>query len=373
LASAKLVLGIVLVSAIGLTFAEPTPLTANGSAHANALVTVNDILNRWEPVAQLAGARTASWRDMFATQLMQMSPTFLNIADSVKPGNGNANVEYTRFKQLFVNSQMTAMSTVSKTMPKLASATSDLVFVPIVPCRIVDTRNVGGPIAAGTQVNFYYYDATGTTSWSAQGGDPGTTLAACPGTVLKSGGGTLGSVPPAAAAATVTVVNATDFGNFVVWGGGPLSSIPNTSVLNWSAGQVLANTTVIPWGGRTGGNLDFTVRYNGPSGQADVVVDVVGYFVENTATALQCSTTVAMGSGSVASGTSISVALPACPAGYTMTGGGCGISGSASNNNFLQEASPSNFSRCTWWNNTGAVVGGGTYKAESICCRVPGQ
>jgi hypothetical protein len=62
----------------------------------------------------------------------------------------------------------------------------------------------------------------------------------------------------------------------------PTSDYFAVSVLNWNnPGDIVANTTVVPTGGRTGsgpgGSIqDFAVAYNGPSGQAQVVVDVVG-------------------------------------------------------------------------------------------------
>ena len=53
---------------------------------------------------------------------------------------------------------------------------------------------------------------------------------------------------------------------------GGANPIPLASALNWTApGDLLANTTVIPGGGRSGSGpggavKDFAVKYNGPSG-----------------------------------------------------------------------------------------------------------
>jgi hypothetical protein len=52
----------------------------------------------------------------------------------------------------------------------LGDPAADLVFSPVAPCRIVDTRLAGGPIAADTQRSFV---VTGTTDFEAQGGTPG--------------------------------------------------------------------------------------------------------------------------------------------------------------------------------------------------------
>ncbi len=49
------------------------------------------------------------------------------------------------------------------------SVTVDLVFTPVTPCRIIDTRLAGGPIAGGTTRNFAVAGAAG---FAAQGGMP---------------------------------------------------------------------------------------------------------------------------------------------------------------------------------------------------------
>lgn len=50
----------------------------------------------------------------------------------------------------------------------LGDASTDLVYVPTVPCRIIDTRVAGGVIAANTVRDF---DVTSITNYSSQGGD----------------------------------------------------------------------------------------------------------------------------------------------------------------------------------------------------------
>ena len=189
---------------------------------------------------------------------------------------------------------------------------------------------------------------------------------------MTNAGGTLGVLPPAAAVLTITVVNATAPGNFVVWGGGPPSSIPNTSMLNWSsAGLVLANTGNVPAGGR-GSVQDFEVRYNGIAGQADVIVDVVGYVAGNAASSLQCNTQIGSGAGTHADATAFMLNFPACPTGYSPTSYACSNTGSLPANAYLQEIAPLG-GHCTWYNNSGGSISGTSYQAETNCCRVPGQ
>src|SRR5262245_24623832 len=52
----------------------------------------------------------------------------------------------------------------------LGDPAADLVFSPVNPCRIIDTRLAGGPIAGGTQRSFV---VTGSADFEAQGGTAG--------------------------------------------------------------------------------------------------------------------------------------------------------------------------------------------------------
>jgi hypothetical protein len=142
-------------------------------------------------------------------------------------------------------------------------------------------------------------------------------------------------------------------------------------VLNWNnAGDIAANTTVVPAGGRTGSGpggaiQDFAVAYNGPTGQAQVVVDVVGYFVENLATALDCVDT-SLATSPVAANALGSVAFPACPTGYTRVGAAiCGLTGSGWMNSIDLPAN-----NC--FGHALATTADTVY-AASRCCRVPGR
>ncbi|HEY2817062.1 MAG TPA: hypothetical protein VGK44_08015 [Casimicrobiaceae bacterium] len=357
--------------AAGIT-AKPSMAIQNNAAS----MLINRILDRWYPVASLLHQDVAIWRAQFKSVLERTSLATLQTLDAMEAKDTGPNrTLITGYRQALATAVTDAASQLAGQaspghVAKLGSATSDLVFVPLTPCRIVDTRVVGGPISAATQVNFYYYSENGTpSSWSTQGGDPGPVGTACPNTALASSGGTLGTVPPAAAVITITAVNTSAAGNFVVWGGGPITSVPNTSMLNWDhAGEVIANTTIIPWGGRTGGNLDFTVRYNGGTGSSNVVMDVVGYFIENAATALDCTTTTNSGPINIGTGSDTTLNYPACPAGYSRTGGYC--NGGASTGTSGIYVVETGATACVFRN-----LGGGTATGNAIsqCCRVPGR
>ncbi len=123
-------------------------------------------------------------------------------------------------------------------------------FTSLPPARVSDSR-------AGAQVGAY------DTPWS-----PGQTR-----DVAVAG---VGGVPAGADAvvANVTVTGPTATGFLTIWPTG--QARPQTSSLNWVAGQTIANAVTVMVG--TGGKVSV---FNN-SGQVDVIVDVVGYFDAGT-------------------------------------------------------------------------------------------
>lgn len=134
-----------------------------------------------------------------------------------------------------------------------AVGTTGLVYVPITPCRIVDTRVTGGPFAAKET---RAYLANGAAS---QGGN------AC--TVFS---GTI----PSALSLNVTV-DATSLGT--PGQSGYLALLPQngsgTSWMNFVGGQIVANAGVASIDSTDG---SFSIK---AQNAANVVVDVFGYFV----------------------------------------------------------------------------------------------
>ena len=132
------------------------------------------------------------------------------------------------------------------------------VYVPISPCRVVDTRGGGGGVFAPNQQRSYQVGGGGA-SFAAQGGAAG----GC-------------GVPDGAAAveASVTAVSPGGNGFFRAWPTGVPA--PNATFLNFVQAQSITNTGAITLA-PTGAN-DLTVKNFG--GSAHYVVDVQGYFVE---------------------------------------------------------------------------------------------
>jgi len=227
----------------------------------------------------------------------------------------------------------------------LGDASDDLVYTPVLPCRLADTRFAGGPIAANSSRDFKVWVASG--GFGAQGGDTGN----C-------------GIPanPAAVALNLTVVNPGGGGNLIAYPTG--GTVPNTSTLNFQNGTtVLANAAIIPACTPNCAN-QVTVKTNGPS--TDLVIDIVGYFAAPVATALQCvqiagtTTIIAVSSDTLAP-------LPTCTAGYTRTGTNC--SGPANTpSGYLVET---NTSVCLFRNLSSVATFNAS--ANSTCCRIPGR
>ena len=356
-------------SARGTVSSTAGAVAAPEVATDSAATMIARILDKWQGVSSQLEQDAVVWREQFSALLKNVSPQTLAIIDRMGAFDDAKGTLVTSYQHavtlasLDLAKSATAKSaTASSTgLQKLGSATTDLIFVPVPPCRIVDTRNIGAAIPAGNGRSFYFYAPSAGYSWASQGGVGGVAASVCPLTVLSSQGGALGNVAPAAAMATVTATGPSAAGNFIVWGGN--GAAPTSSVLNFTAGQTIANTTVLPSGGRVAGTLDFAVALNG-SGFSDVIVDVVGYFVENAATALDCTTVI--NTGSLTGFNDTIVNFNACPAGYTRTGANC--NGAFGNNSiYLLETGASG---CSFRNLQGSTATG---QAEAICCRVPGR
>ncbi|HVG10957.1 MAG TPA: hypothetical protein VNM67_24855 [Thermoanaerobaculia bacterium] len=150
------------------------------------------------------------------------------------------------------------------TAASLGSSLTDLVFVPLPPCRIIDTRlGSGGPIAAGATRDF---QVAGVTEFPPQGGNAG----GC--------GIPPGSAEPNAPAVVINfvAVGPAGPGNLIAWAWGQPQ--PNTSVINYSnvPGLNIANGVVVPIAGTNLVPADIHIRAG--SAATHVVADVTGYF-----------------------------------------------------------------------------------------------
>ena len=137
------------------------------------------------------------------------------------------------------------------------AANLQTLYVPIAPCRIVDTRAGSGghgtPIGASTRT----YYVGGTQMFVPQGG--------------KSGGCGI-PVGATAIAATITAVNPHHGGFIRAWPNG--ANEPTATLLNYATSSIGTGATVPI---KSSAALALKVRnYSGPT---DLVIDVAGYYI----------------------------------------------------------------------------------------------
>jgi len=233
----------------------------------------------------------------------------------------------------------------------IGSLNADLVYTPLQPCRIVDTRTSGGTIAANSSRSF---KAVNSANFTSQGGS-------------ATDCGTLG-LAASAVALNVVAVTPSSGGFATVYPFG--TSLPTASSINYSAGAVV-NTAIISAIPNPLQSSDFTIF---TFAQAHYVVDIVGYFAPPAATALECTGTFVSQTVTAAAPT-FDIAIPACPSGYTLMGAGCRTPGFndadwAINGLSRVSAGSALTAFCSGVNKTTGSI---TVQGTANCCRIPGR
>lgn len=233
----------------------------------------------------------------------------------------------------------------------LGSTINDLVFTPVTPCRIADTRIAGGQIAANSSRAFLGLAINSGANFSSQGGSATNCNVA--------------GVGASAIVINVTAVTPSGAGFATVYKSG--DTRPLAASVNYTAGAIVNNTVVVGVPNPLA-ITDFVVY---TFAQSDYVIDIVGYYAPPQATEFQCTQT-SLQTFNIAANSSTFFDNPACPGVYREVMPYCfssapGVyskgSGTISNTAGLQTF-------CAWQNTTGAtqqVLGG------SVCCRIPGR
>lgn len=224
----------------------------------------------------------------------------------------------------------------------LGDVDRDLVFVPITPCRIFDTRLVGGTIAGATTRSF---DVTAVSDYTFQGGNASN----C------NGAGAAGSF--AAAVINVTAVTPGGNGFLTAYPFGVTRPLAATLVFNM--GSLVSNEAIIKLD--QGASANEVTIYT--SATTHVVGDITGYFVNVAPLTLDCVKT-AKESVTVAAGATANVVAPVCAAGYTETSTEC--ESSTWDMPFVYHSGGT----CSARNNSG---GNANLRAGRTCCRVVGN
>ena len=230
----------------------------------------------------------------------------------------------------------------------LGDTTGDLVFTPLQPCRIVDTRGTGAGALPANSVRVF--SAWGLASFAAQGGS-----------ATDCG---LQNESPEAIAVNLTAVTPAQTGYVKLFpASGPS---PATATMIYEAGKTLSNSAVVKLG--AWGQYDFSIF---SERQADYVVDIVGYYDAPHATPLQCvgEPTTAY---SLAASTSNWIRNTNCPVGYKATTPYCWstAAGVYSQGSGFVGNNPEGGTFCAWINTTSSAQ---TVYGGSVCCRIPGR
>jgi len=236
-----------------------------------------------------------------------------------------------------------------------------LQYTPVQPCRILDTRTATeGPLAEGESRQVFVSGVPDYLYFGGADNNCGLTEAGLKAAVLN-----------------VTVVNPQGPGFATVYN--PRFSAPNASSLNYVTGAITNNTVVAAVAPGEVGTPGYVMLRS--TRAAHYVVDIVGYYETPRARNLQC--TEAQMTTWVNPGVSEQLSV-ACPAGYSVTGGGARwASGYGS---FIQLLDAGNIYS---WPMTSDHLDSANHRfvsvgfnngdtpavldARAMCCRVPGR
>ncbi|MBK8285107.1 MAG: hypothetical protein IPK97_09595 [Ahniella sp.] len=215
----------------------------------------------------------------------------------------------------------------------------DLVFVPLAPCRILDTRIAGGQIAANTSRAI---DVTAVGNYAFQGGD----------STDCSGASAAGSF--AAALLTISVPGAASNGCLSAYAFN--ATQPVTHTLDFPLGIPISTTVSV--------QLDQSALSNElsiyASAQTHVVIDIVGYFINPAEPVLTCVNT-AQTTLPISAGNTGNAVAPTCASGDIETATLCEATSWDMPLVFI------NAGTCSAKNNSGSSA---TLRAARRCCRV---
>ncbi len=195
----------------------------------------------------------------------------------------------------------------------LGSVTSDLVYTPVTPCRVFDTRvsqGGTGPILANTQRNVL---VVGTVGFPAQGGFAG----GC-------------GIPVGATSAIINFVTVSPAGpgNIRAWAvASPQPPAPLAAILNYGsvAGlPAIANGVAVPLCNPAATSCTLgDLRLQADTSSTDILGDVVGYFGAAVGAAGPPGPTGATGpAGPQGMAGNLGLANQSCPAGQSISGFG---------------------------------------------------
>lgn len=343
--------GVVVAAAPGKTplGAAPAKATLSPDQRGGA---IKQFVLKWGPyVAQTYGVDVRTWA-------MRMAPVFAkadadNIRDALKrdtfegamatlDGVGHRLTDAQAKARLAKVGAISYAAKAEGISAKFGDLTQDLVYTPVAPCRILDTRSTAaGAIAANNTRSFIAINAS---SFTGQGGS-------------STNCGTLG-LNATAVAINLTAVSPTGAGYATAYPFG--TTRPVAASVNYTAGAIVNNALIVQIPNPLS-SFDFTLY---TFAQSHYVADIVGYFAPPLATALQCQDTASTDIALSASGGTANATAPNCPAGYTPTATNCRTTSWFTSIVYFQNGT------CSARNADSTAQ---TLQASRTCCRVPGR
>jgi hypothetical protein len=307
----------------------------------NRFSIIETIVNQWR--GELTGT-DAKAQDALVSEL-RSSLSALR-ADNLLAASTARTLDGLKVIFAFSDEQAKTLAAVSKgeRQKVLGSLTSDLVYTPMAPCKLVDTRSPG---------TGYIYPAGGAFALSEK---RTYNSFSCPFT------------PSNAAALQVSAVT-----QYTGAGGGILSLMANGAappLTNVFYGGYSPVTTVVPVNGASPGGL-FDAQISGVAG-ADLIIEAVGYYAAPQATALTCTIVAGPTVSSPINGYTY-LGLTTCPTGYTAVSGGFDAPGNvvmADNRQFNSAGGNGNAWNMYVKNLSGAAQ---NVTPQISCCRIPGR
>ena len=194
-------------------------------------------------------------------------------------------------------------------MADIGSLDKDLVYTPITPCRLLDTRNAplfsSTPIAADSTRNFAVWNVSTFGNQGGEGINCGLTA----------------SLNTAAIAVNFTVVSPVTGGYITAFPRGAVR--PVAATVNFSAGDIRGNSAIVKVSQTPAENLNLSVY---STSSTHLVADVVGYFSRPITKALNCNVVLAERQ-LAANFEGFTYTTAACAAGFTVVSANCYNSG----------------------------------------------
>ena len=237
----------------------------------------------------------------------------------------------------------------SKDSQKNHLDTEDLVFTPVAPCRIADSRaSFGGPGPLNHLTVRTLDVDSGRTSYASQGGS-----------ATNCGLTGIGSDDNVVLALSLSTFSQSNAGYITMFRFGTPNPAPFVVSQWFQAGVV--NTSTVFVGTDCCFTKNFNIYVNGAN--TDYALDIVGYFARPRAEALDCTTVTGVSTVLPASSANTLGPAPACATGYVRVSLFCGTS--TNSNRILGTSASGCF-------NANEAASAATVTTSSVCCRIPG-